>query len=139
MINAQDRLALGLWALDFIETASKGPWRRFAKFGRAGIAGEAYYVISGEWVRPGLQTAKPDDLWVSTIRETEPLAFVGNSVNFFPIFEQFWQAGWKAHLLSLSNDPNAFAAAKVSARIAARKIDPDAALDELIGGSDGKE
>lgn len=125
------RLALGLWALDFVETASKGPWRRFAKFGRAGMEGEAYYVMTGSytnWPNEEGKFAHPDELWHSSIRITEPVNFVGSPTSALshPIFEQIWQAGWKAH--QLGPDPWK----KV-------KIDPDAALNELIGGSNGNK
>ena len=136
-MNAADRLALGLWALDFVETASKGPWRRFAKFGRAGMEGEAYYVIQASytnWPNEPEKFARPDELWHSPVRITEPVSLVGSPVQESPIFEQIWQAGWKAHQLyqekgsKLGPDPWK----KV-------KIDPDAALDELIGGSNGNK
>ena len=134
-MNAADRLALGLWALDFVETASKGPWRRFAKFGRAGMEGEAYYVITGPVQNPNLTPdCTPDELWYSPVRITQPVILVGSPVKESPIFEQIWQAGYKAHQLyqekgsKLGPDPWK----KI-------KIDPDAALDELIGGSNGNK
>ena len=139
MLSAQDRLALGLWALDFVETASKGPWRRFAKFGRAGMEGEAYYVMAGRWrLANSLNAAAPDELWHSPIRITEPVNFVGSATNVLsgPIFEQIWQAGYRAYQLNSMSE--AMDAADTLQRRKS-KIDPDAALDELIGGSNGNE
>lgn len=130
MISSQDRLCLGLWALDFVETAAKGSWRRFAKFGRAGMEGEAYYVITGTVHNPDLTPdCQPDELWYSPIRVTQPVVLVGSATKESPIFEQFWQAGWKAHQLYQEKGsklgPNPWK--KMT-------VDADTALDELMKG-----
>ena len=135
-MNAADRLALGLWALDFVETASKGPWRRFAKFGRAGMEGEAYYVILEGKDPAGEVRLQPGQLWFSSIRVTEPMQLVGDPTSDSKIFEQVWQAGYRAHQLNSMSE--AMDAADTLQRRKSR-IDPDAALNELIGGSDGNK
>lgn len=142
MISTHDRLCLGLWALDYIETATGGPWRRFAKFGRAQMEGSAYYVMEGEW-KPYIspRMALPDELWYSPIRFTVPEVFIGSATEAGqPIFEQFWQAGWKAYQMgfpveSINSrfDTRLVKQPAIRAKIRA-SIDPDAALDELKGG-----
>jgi hypothetical protein len=58
MPSLEQRLAAGLEAFDWIETSSRGSWRRFAKFGRG-----AMYV----WIAD-----KAPALWFSDIAEMEP-------------------------------------------------------------------
>lgn len=60
MPSVQDRLAAGLEAQDWRETAGRGPWRRFAKFGRG-----AMYVFYPE-------QRKENALWFSELHQTQP-------------------------------------------------------------------
>lgn len=83
MATLEDRLIAGLEAQDWRETASRGPWRRWAKFGRG-----AMYVIS----RPGFYRGSHlwEGLWFSEIHQAEPVhAVVG------PILDQLLAAGDK--------------------------------------------
>ncbi len=98
-------LAAGLEAQGFVETAcgyGQG-FRRFGKFGRAGMQGEAYYV-------------QPDGtLWFSALHITEPDLKVEG-----PILEQIFEAGCRAIRPAEGR------------RISRPLLNPDAALDELM-------
>ena len=100
-------LCAGLLSQGFVETAcgyGQG-FRRFGKFGRAGMTGEAYYV-------------QPDgSLWFSALHFTEPDHRVTG-----PILDRIFEAGCEAQ-------------ADVKALLRRRELDADRALDELIGGS----
>lgn len=78
--SAKLQLEAGLWALDYIQTASKSPlWTRWGKFGRG-----AFYVQAD------------GTLQFSPLHLTEPQDFVGTPKTRSPIFDQFWNAGAKA-------------------------------------------
>lgn len=141
MLDATKRLSLGLWALDYVQTASITPdWERWGKFGRG-----AYYVIlhtckfAGKTVdgKPHLFTAMRGDLWHSSLHVTTPQRFVGDGTQESPVFDQFWNAGLKAHELEQAEQAlpadQAMAARVKKARMV---LDADAVLDELKGGSD---
>lgn len=108
-------LSLGLVAMEYVQTASKGDWKRFGKFrywDREG-EGDAYYIL-------------PDGkLWYSILRVTMPEVDVTGQ----PLYQRIFYAGCAA----ATSDPNLHAALKISQRIAEKKIDADAALRELTG------
>lgn len=82
MAKLEDRLAAGLEAQDWQETASRGPWRRFGKFGRG-----AMYVHALAW---GGWHCSTHHLWFSELHETTPKwPVVG------PILDQILTAGDK--------------------------------------------
>lgn len=93
-------LCAGLEAMNFIETASRGNWRRFGKFRFP--EGDAYYVTP------------EGELWYSELYRTTP-----GREETGPFRDRVFEAGMKARKPAM--------------------LDPDAALDELTGGSDGHD
>lgn len=57
MASIEQRLAAGLEALEWRETATRGDWRRFGKFG---LSGGARYIWKGELWHSPLHIFEPD-------------------------------------------------------------------------------
>jgi hypothetical protein len=81
----QERLAAGLEAMDWRETAAKGPWDRWGKFG---YHGGAYYIL---WPGPDTASMLEPALWYSPLAETTPKHPVKG-----PILSNILAAGDKA-------------------------------------------
>lgn len=87
MAKLEERLVAGLEAQDWQETASRGPWRRFAKWGRG-----AMYVLQPTGIGVPCEAAPctVNGLAFSELCETWPeYAVVG------PIYDQLLLAGDK--------------------------------------------
>lgn len=87
MAKLEERLVAGLEAQDWQETASRGPWRRFAKWGRG-----AYYLICQQTTSHSDQDKDclPGELWFSELYESWPRFKVTG-----PILDQLLLAGDK--------------------------------------------
>ena len=80
MPTLEERLVAGLEATDWRETASRGPWRRWGKFG---LHGGAMYVLPRD--------TAGNQLWYSPLCETQPRHPVAG-----PILTNILAAGDKA-------------------------------------------
>lgn len=76
-----DVISAGLEAQAWIETAARGPWRRFGKFGRG-----AYYVMQQR-----MGECAAEELWWSRLDQTTPVFKVVG-----PTLDTIFDVGYKA-------------------------------------------